>query len=121
MPLGLDKQYDVDWKEQDLIRRRQELKNRLKQEGIRKRFDPYLHIKKVLYSDPALEKYMDFRKKGRTPGGPFKPSLFFGFLAMWIVPISILHHFSWGSREPYLEASAKGDYPLEKRLGKHIM
>lgn len=120
MPLGTDKQYDLPWVEQDKIRRRLEIKDRLKQEAVRKKFDPFLQMKNKIYSDPAMDRYADLRKKGRMPGAPFKPQIFFGMIGLTIVPIILLgYSIEWERRE-FLEKCAAGDIPLSERLGKYI-
>lgn len=118
MPLGQDQQYDVSWAEQDKIRRRIELKNRVKLEGIKKRYDPFLQMKGIIISDPAIERYTDLRKKGRMPGAPFGPKLFFTLVGLTILPIFIIKEIAEWERRDFLLQCASGDYPLEKRLGK---
>lgn len=118
MPLGTDKQYDENWIEQDKIRRRIELKLRLKEEGVRKRYDPFLQIKKVIFTDPATDRYADLRKKGRMPGTPMKPSLYFGMLGVLFIPIILLHRAVEWERQPYLKKRAEGDIPYSQISGK---
>lgn len=120
MPLGRDQQYDLSWSEQDKIRRRLELKNRVKMEGIRRRWDPFHHIKGVVESDPAIDRYTDLRKKGRMPGAPFGPRLFFSLVGVTVLPIFIIHEIIKWERRDWLEQCASGDYPIEKREGKSI-
>lgn len=115
MPLGNDRQYDLSWAEQDKIRRRLELKQRLKEEGIRKRYDPFLQMKKEIFTDPAVDRYMDFRKTGRMPNTPFKPKLFFTMLGILVVPIWGLKMLIDWERAPYLAGCASGDIPYEDR------
>lgn len=120
MPLGNDQQYDVSWAEQDKIRRRLELKHRVKLEGIIKKYDPFLQMKGIIFNDPAVDRYMDLRKKGRMPGAPFGAKLYFTLVGMTIIPIFLLRElFTWERRD-YLEKCASGDYPLEKREGKSM-
>lgn len=115
MPLGADQQYDVSWAEQDKIRRRLELKNRVKMEGIRKRYDPFLQMKKIIFNDPAVDRYMDLRKKGRMPGAPFGARLYFTLVGTTFLPIIAFHYiFKW-ERHDFLEKCASGDYPIEQR------
>lgn len=117
MPIG-DKQYDISWAEQDKIRRRLEIKHRLKAEGVRRRYDPFLQMKCELYQDPALDRYMDLRKRGRLPNTPLKPAIFFYMVGMLTVPVFILNWAIQSERTPYLERCASGDYPYEDRDGK---
>lgn len=118
MPLGKDTQYDLSWEEQDKIRRRLDLKDRLKQEGVRKRYDPFLQIKKIIFDDPAVDRYMDLRKKGRMPHAPFHPKVFFGGLAWLTVPLFIGWRIVEWERAPYIAACESGDIPYSKRPGK---
>lgn len=120
MAIGTDKQYDLSWEEQDKIRRRLELKDRLKQDGIRRRYNPFFHMKGVLYSDPAVDRYMDLRKKGRMPNAPLRPSIFFSMAATVFIPIFGISYLIKWERSDYLRDCASGDYPLEKRMGKSI-
>ena len=114
MPLGTDKQYDISWEEQDKIRRRLEIKDRLKQDGIRLRFDPFIQLKKQVYSDPAVERYMDMRKVGRLPNTPLKPSIFFSILASLTLPVVAIYYVMKWERADYLRLCSTGDYPVEK-------
>lgn len=118
MPLGRDQQYDETWAEQDKVRRRKELKLRLKAESIRGRFNPFLHMKEIPFIDPAVERYCDLRKKGRMPNAPFSPKLFFTISSGVFIPIILLAYAMEWERRPYLEACAKGEYPIEKRYYK---
>lgn len=121
MPLGLDKQIDLPYLEQEKIYKRLELKNRLKAEGIRRRYDPFLQLKGVIFSDPAQERYSDMRKKGRLPGTPMRPGLFFQMLAVLFVPIIGGTMLMEWERRDYLKLSSTGDYPLEKVMGKSFL
>lgn len=121
MPLGRDQQYDETWVEQDKIRRRLELKRSLKMESVQARYNPFFHIKDKPCLDPAIERYMDIRKKGRMPNAPFSPKLFFTISSVCILPIAVLAYaMEVFERRPFLEACAKGEYPIEKRLMKHM-
>lgn len=121
MPLGgVDTRYNLSWQEQDKIRRRQELKNHLKQEGITKRYSPYLMMKHDLIQDPAVERYMDLRKRGRLPNTPLKPSIFYGMLMMLAVPIGAMTYIVEQRRKPYLEGCANGDIPYSERINKSM-
>lgn len=111
MPLaGEDKQINLSWQEQDRIRRRLEIKDRLKQECIRQRWDPFRHMNKQVEQDDAILRYMDLRKKGRLPGAPMRPTYFFGGLAMLFVPIFVLAKLADIERKPYLEKKKAGTY-----------
>lgn len=118
MPVGTDQQYDLSWYEQDKVRRRLDLKYRIKQEGIRKRFDPFLQIKHEVYTDPAVDRYMDLRKKGRMPGAPFGPKLFFTLVATTTLPLFAIYYIMDWERRDFLRDCASGDYPMEKRMNK---
>lgn len=120
MPLGTDKQYDATWEEQDKIRRRLEIKDRLKQEGIRRKWDPYLHIKGEKFTDPALDRYADLRKKGRMPGTPLKPQVFFGLLSFVFVPIIFFWKASDWERGDMPKRRALGDIPYKDIPRKHL-
>lgn len=120
MPLGTDKQYDLPWDEQDKIRRRLEIKDRLKQEGVRRRYDPFLQMKEKIYSDPAIDRYADLRKKGRVPGAPFKPQIFFGLIGVTVLPIIVFAKIITWERKEWLEKCAVGDIPLSERIGKAL-
>lgn len=121
MPLGTDKQYDLSWEEQDKIRRRLELKDRLKLDGIKRKYDPFLTMKNHVYTDPALLRYNDLRKKGRMPGAPFKPQIFFGMIGFIFIPMFVLYQLAEWDRKPYLERCASGDMPYSERRGKSVL
>lgn len=121
MVLGADKQYDLPWSEQDKVRRRLELKHRLKLEGVKKRYDPFLQIKEEIISDPAVDRYMDLRKKGRMPGAPFSPKIFFSLVGVTLVPIFVIAHLIEWERKDYLIACANGDLSVAKRRKRENM
>lgn len=121
MPLGQDKQFDLPWSEQDKIRRRLEIKDRLKQDGVRRRFDPFLAMKGVIYSDPAHDRYCDLRKKGRMPGAPLKPHVFFGMIASIFIPISFISYLVYQERVPWNAKVASGEIPYHERDGKSMI
>lgn len=121
MPLGgSDTRYNLSWEEQDKIRRRLELKKHLKEEGVRKRYSPYLQMKGELLQDPALDRYMDLRKKGRLPNTPMKPSAFYGMLALLIVPVVAAWKISEWETYWYKEGCKTGEVPYKDRLFKSI-
>lgn len=120
MPLGEDKQYNLSWEERDKINRRLELKHRLKLEGIRKKWDPFLQIKKVPFSDPAVDRYMDMRKTGRMPNAPFKPSLFFSLIGLVFIPFGLVSTVVYYNRRDFLQLCSTGDIPYKDRMGKSI-
>lgn len=121
MPLGRDQQYDESWYEQDKIRRRLALKYRLKEECIRKKFDPFLQMKGEIFTDPAVDRYMELRRRGRTPGSPMKPTIFFSLVALTFVPIfALAYGISWERRD-FTKACETGDLPYDKRFGKAIV
>ena len=121
MPLGgVDTRYNLSWEEQDKIKRRLDIKARLKEEGIRRRYSPYLFMKDELFEDPAIDRYMDLRKRGRLPDTPMKPVIFYGMVALFVVPITIMYYVSKWERKDYLEGCASGDIPYEKRREKTI-
>lgn len=116
MPLGgTDQRYDLPHEEQDKIRRRIELRNRLKEEGIRRRYSPFLGLKNEAFQDPAVNRYMDFRKRGRLPNTPFKPSLFYGMVAFTVIPITLLVFAVEWERKDWKEGCESGAIPYEKR------
>lgn len=88
-----------------------EIKDRLKQECIRKRWDPFKHINRIPESDPAIDRYMDLRKKGRMPGAPYKPSLFYGYLAAIFLPMYVLRVIVHWERDPYIKKCEQGEIP----------
>lgn len=118
MPLFTDKQIDLNWKEQDKIRRRLEIKNRLKDEGIRRRFDPFGMVNRQHFVDPAHERYADLRKRGRMPGAPFRPGLFFGMVISVLGPMVLLSYLVKMERDPWRAAVERGDIPVEQRSGR---
>lgn len=117
MVLGSDTQYDLSWEEQDKIRRRLEIKARLKQENVMKRYNPFHHMKGEPFVDPAVERYMDYRKKGRMPNVPLAPRLFFSYFAMIVVPIGVITYLTELERQPYLAKCESGDLPYIERWG----
>lgn len=121
MPLGgVDTRYDLSWEEQDKIRRRLEIKNRLKEEGIRKRYSPFLSMKGEIFSDPAIDRYMDLRKRGRMPNTPLKPVIFYGMVAFMVVPMTLIYYgMNWEIKD-YHEGCASGEIPYEKRRSKAL-
>lgn len=121
MTLGTDKQFDLSWAEQDKIRRRLEIKNRLKAEGIDVRYSPLRHLKGEHFVDPATERYMDLRKKGRMPGAPFKPSMFFGIWGMIFIPFGIIWYCMEAERQPWLAKIASGELPVSEREGRRFI
>lgn len=119
--LGRDHQYDESFEEQDKIRRRLELKQRLKVEGIRKRYDPFLQMKGILFSDPSIDRYSELRKRGRTPGSPMKASLFFGMMGFVTVPVYLLSLLYTWKRDPYLEKVASGEISYAEKPFRGIV
>ena len=121
MPLGRDQQYDESWSEQEKIQRRMALKYRLKEECVRKKFDPFLQLKGELLVDPAIDRYMDLRKRGRTPGAPMKPQIFFTLVALVFVPIiGLTWAVNWERRD-WEKSCEIGDLPYAKRRGKALV
>lgn len=112
MPLGVDQQYDLSWEEQDKIRRRLELKKKLKIEGVNRRYNPFRMIDKIVFSDPANDKFMDIRKKGRLPGAPYGPKKFFSMVALLVVPWYLLYKIIDYERRPWLERLKNGEVPI---------
>ena len=43
------------------------------QGGASENDDPFLQVKGVKFSDPAMDRYGDLRKRGRQPGALFSP------------------------------------------------
>lgn len=120
MAFGFDQQYDLSWEEREKITRRQELKNRLKQEGVRKRFDPFMQMRNEVMTDPAIDRYMDLRKKGRMPYTPMKPSLFFSMLGTIFIPIIITAYaIDWEVKD-YMEGCRTGDIPYSERKTRGV-
>lgn len=115
MPLGSDKQYDESWIEQDKVRRRAEIRRRLKLEAIERKYSPFKLDQGILYSDPAIDRYAELRKYGRMPGAPFSPKIFFTLLAVTFVPIIALGRVIHWERKDYLKQMANGDIPYELR------
>lgn len=64
--------------------------------------------------DPAIDRYMDLRKKGRMPNAPFNPKFFFTCCCFVLLPIGLSTWLTIIERKPYLEAMSKGEYPMEK-------
>jgi len=120
MPLGTDRQYDISWEEQDKIRRRLAIKERLKQEYVRRKWDPFKQMKGEPVLDPAIERYMDLRKWGRLPGAPYKPSMYFSLLAGFWIPVALVMYAVNWERKDYLEKCSTGDYPYSKRRYKDL-
>lgn len=118
MPLGLDKQYDLSWEEQDKIKRRLEIKKRLKREVWVKKWDPFLQIAGVKFDDPANTRYMDLRKKGRMPGSPLSPYLFYSFFFWSFAPFVGLAALTHYERKSWLEDCASGKIGPEQRVDK---
>lgn len=121
MPLGgVDTRYDLPYEEQDKIRRRLEIKRRLKDENVRQRFNPFKMMKSEVLVDPAVERYMDIRKRGRLPNTPFRPTMFYGMAAFLFLPIIVATYVSNWERKPYLEGCEKGTIPYRDRKCKHV-
>lgn len=121
MPLGEDKQYDESWVEQDKMRRRREIRQRLKLDGINRRYNPFFHLKKKLYSDPAVDRYMDLRKQGRMPGTPFSPKLFFMINGCFFIPIIVIAKLIEWERTPYLKKCESGEIPYADMPAKTML
>lgn len=121
MPLGgVDTRYDLPWVEQDKIRRRLEIKQRLKQEGIRARYDPFLQMEYKIFNDPAIDRYMDIRKRGRLPNTPMKPTKFYGYAATLFVPIYVLTKLIDWTRKEYLQGCQDGSIPYKDRKYRNV-
>jgi hypothetical protein len=121
MPLGgIDTRYDLPGDEIDKIKRRLELKRRLKEENVRQRFNPFKMLKSEPMTDPAVDRYMDLRKRGRMPNVPFKPTTFYGLVAVVCLPIIGLAYLADWERKPYLEGCEKGTIPYKDRKAKAI-
>lgn len=119
MPLGgVDTRYNLPWEEQDKIRRRLELKNHLKQENVTKRYSPYLSMKGEHFQDPAIERYMDLRKRGRLPNTPLRPSIFYTLFFILTVPIAAAGYIGTKEREKYLRGCETGEIPYADRFNK---
>lgn len=121
MPLGEDKQYDESWVEQDKIRRRQQLRERLKLENLEKRYSPFQHLEGILMTDPSVDRYAELRRYGRVPGAPWKPSLFFSLAAAVFLPIIAVYKVIEWERRDYLAGCANGDIPYEQRDAHNIV
>lgn len=111
----MDQRFGRTREEIDLINRRRELRYRLKEEGMRKRYDPFIQLKVEPFSDPAFERYMDIRKRGRLPGTPLRPASFFGFVSFvfllpYLISLEVDRH-----RLPRIAALKNGDIPFEER------
>lgn len=115
MALGFEQQPNLSWQEQDKVRRRNEIRDRLKQECIRKRWDPFRHMNKIPETDPAIDRYMDLRKKGRMPGAPFKPSLFYGYMFLLFAPIYGLTKLVEWERSIYIGKCERDEIPSEEK------
>ena len=119
MPLGgIDTRYDLPWTEQDKIRRRLEIKQRLKQEGIRSRYNPFLHMQQKICVDPALDRYLDVRKRGRLPNTPMRPTLFYGMSICIFLPIYLLAKGAEWERKDYLQGCSDGSIPYRDRKNR---
>lgn len=121
MPLGDDKQYDETWEELDKVRRRQEIRRRLKAELIELRWNPFRQMKKETFIDPAHARYMDLRKKGRMPGAPFSLKVFFSLLSVTLIPIGISWFFIKTERKYWLREVEKGEIATSQRWGKTVL
>lgn len=115
MPLGNDQQYDESWTEQDKVRRRAELRRRLKMENIDKRYSPFRAMQGIKFQDPAVDRYSELRKYGRMPGAPLKPKIFFTLLGLTVVPIYALMKLIDWERRDFLKGMASGEIPYEQR------
>uniref|UniRef100_A0A6G1SB19 NADH dehydrogenase [ubiquinone] 1 beta subcomplex subunit 4 n=1 Tax=Aceria tosichella TaxID=561515 RepID=A0A6G1SB19_9ACAR len=116
MPLGgIDTRYDLPHEELDKIRRRLELKRRLKEENVRQRYNPFKMMKSEPMTDPAVDRYMDLRKKGRLPNTPMRPTTFYGMAAALFLPIIGLTYLVEWERKDYLEGCEKGTIPYRER------
>lgn len=120
MVLGGDTRYDQPWPDVEKIKRRLELRYRLKEEGMRKRYDPFLQIKNVRFTDPAIDRYADLRKRGRNPGAPLKPKIFYTMFGIIFLPVIIVTKLVIDERKPLLEAYESGDIPYKDRPNKTI-
>lgn len=121
MPLGEDQQYDETLKEQDKIRRRRELRARLKLENVNRKYNPFFHMKDVTYQDPAIDRYMDLRKHGRMPGSPWKPSKYFGTWLLIIGPIFVISKVVEWERKDWLQKVSSGEISYKERQGKTLI
>lgn len=115
MPYNQDKQWNLSVEEQDKVRRRAELQRRVKEEGIRKRWDPYRTMRREPFVDPAIERFVDLRKKGRCPNSPMPAKTFYKMLAFVFVPITLVSLAVHYERKDWLEGCKSGDIPYEKR------
>ena len=84
-----DNQHDLTWEEQDRIKRRLDIKNKLKQEYVRKYHDPFLQIQRQIAKDPAVERFLAMRKTGRLPNSPLPFRYFARFLIVVFLPIPL--------------------------------
>lgn len=121
MPIGgVDTRYDLPWEEQDKIRRRLELKWRLKEEGVRERYSPFKQMRGEVMTDPAVDRFMDLRKRGRLPNTPFRPSSFYGIMATVLIPIVVMAYIGKWERADYLEGCKNGTIPYKDRKNKLV-
>lgn len=121
MPLGSDQQYDESWIEQDKMRRREEIRRRLKMENVERRYSPFRQLQGILYQDPAIDRYAELRKYGRMPGAPFSPKIFWTLIASTFIPIFVVSELMRWERKDYLKAMANGDIPYEQRKFKLVV
>jgi len=119
--MSTDNRFDLPWSELDKIKRRLDIRYRLKDEGIRKRYDPFLQMKGVKFTDPAIDRYADLRKTGRQPGAPFNPKLFYTLIAMLVIPYYTFYKIADWERKPYLEGCASGDISYKERPNKGLI
>lgn len=84
-----DKQYDLTFDEQDKIRRRLEIKNKLKAEYVRKYHDPFMSIQQQIAKDPAVERFLAMRKIGRLPNSPIPFRRFLHIMIVAFLPIPL--------------------------------
>lgn len=120
MPLP-DNQYYESPEEQDKVRRRIEIKNRLKKESVNLKYNPFRMMQKQLYQDPAVDRYLDMRKNGLTPSGAINRRLYFTYMGVFFGTIYVTTRLIAWERATNEQKFATGKIPYQDRWCKPLV